>query len=96
MTEPATRPTADARCVPDARRWRHAHRACAAWPGRERTLGRRPAPHLRLEPVSQPAASQNAAYRRLAAVMLGLDVPTLALELRTARRRLALTESRAA
>jgi hypothetical protein len=44
---------------------------------------------FRLEPSSQPAASQNAAYRRLAAVLLGLDVPTLALELRTARRRLA-------
>jgi hypothetical protein len=51
---------------------------------------------FRLEPVSQQAANQNAAYRRLAAVMLGLDVPTLALELRTARRRLALTDSRAA
>ena len=50
---------------------------------------------FRLEPVSQPAASQNAAYRRLAAVMLGLDVPALATELHTARRRLALTASRA-
>jgi hypothetical protein len=32
----------------------------------------------------------NAAYRRLASAILGLDVPTLALELRTARRRLSL------
>jgi hypothetical protein len=48
---------------------------------------------FRLEPVSQPAVSQNAAYRRLAAVVLGLDVPTLARELHTARRRPALMAS---
>lgn len=51
---------------------------------------------FRLEAVPQPVASQNAAYRRLTAVILGLDVPTLAFELRTARRRLALSGSRAA
>jgi len=44
---------------------------------------------FRLEPVIQPSASQNAAYRRLAAVILELDVSTLARELRMARRRLA-------
>ena len=51
---------------------------------------------LRLEPVTQPVASRDAAYRRLTAVILGLDVPTLARELRAARQRLTRTESRAA
>jgi hypothetical protein len=45
---------------------------------------------FRLEPAIQarPAASREAAYRRLTAVLLGLDVPSLASELR--QRRLAL------
>ena len=51
---------------------------------------------FRLELVSQPAASRDAAHRRLTTVILGLDVPTLARELRTARRRLTLTQARAA
>jgi hypothetical protein len=51
---------------------------------------------FRPEPISPPVASRDADYRRLTAVILGLDVPALALDLRTARRRLTLTESRAA
>jgi hypothetical protein len=45
---------------------------------------------FRLEPAvpARPAASREAAYRRLAAVLLGLDVASLASELR--QRRLAL------
>lgn len=35
-----------------------------------------------------PSGSQPAAYRRLALTMLGLDVPTLAAKLRSARRPL--------
>jgi hypothetical protein len=51
---------------------------------------------VRLEPLTQPAASRAAAYRRLAVAILGLDVPTLALELRTARQQLARPAPRAA
>jgi hypothetical protein len=51
---------------------------------------------FRLEPVAQPAANRTAAYRRLAVAILGLDVPTLARELRTARRGLPLTGLHAA
>jgi hypothetical protein len=36
-----------------------------------------------------PARSQQTAYRRLAVAILGLDVATLASQLRTARRALA-------
>jgi hypothetical protein len=57
---------------------------------------RRLAVTFRLELLTQPTASRNAAYRRLAAAILELDVPTLALELRTEHRRLTLTEARAA
>ena len=35
-----------------------------------------------------PSGSQPAAYRRLALTILGLDVPTLAAQLRSARRPL--------
>jgi hypothetical protein len=40
---------------------------------------------FRLELAGRPAASRDAAYRRLAVHILGLDVPTLARGLRTAR-----------
>lgn len=33
----------------------------------------------------QPASSRQVAYRRLAIAILGLDVPTLAMQLRAAR-----------
>jgi hypothetical protein len=49
---------------------------------------------FRLEPMPEVAASRNAAYRRLAAAILALDVPTLAHELR--QRRAGETESQAA
>jgi hypothetical protein len=39
----------------------------------------------RLELAARPAQSRDAAYRRLAATLLGLDVATLAHELRQAR-----------
>ena len=62
-------------------------------------IGRSPAGQprtFRLEPVTQPATSRDAAYRRLAVAILGLDVPTLAFELRARHGRLTLAESRAA
>jgi len=40
---------------------------------------------FRLELAGRPAASRDAAYRRLAVSILGLDVPTLARGLRMAR-----------
>ena len=40
---------------------------------------------FRLETSARPAASRDAAYRRLASVLLGLDVPTLAFQLSLAR-----------
>ena len=43
-----------------------------------------------------PEAQRNAAYRRLAAVVLGLDVATLAAELRAARVQLDESEPLAA
>jgi hypothetical protein len=42
----------------------------------------------RLEVMPRPASSRDAAYRRLAAVLLGLDVPSLGHHLR--QQRLAL------
>ena len=51
---------------------------------------------LRLQRLSQPAASKGAAYRRITAVILRLDVPTLAFELRRARTRPELRQARAA
>jgi hypothetical protein len=39
----------------------------------------------RVELAPRPAQSRDAAYRRLAATLLRLDVPTLAYELRQAR-----------
>ena len=51
---------------------------------------------FRLEPRAQPAARRAAAYRRLAVAILDLDVPTLVLELRTARQQLAPAASRGA
>lgn len=42
-----------------------------------------------------PAPAQQAAYRRLAVAILGLDVATLATQLRSARRE-AMVEERAA
>ena len=50
----------------------------------------------RLGVAPRPAASRDAAYRRLAAVLLGLDVPTLAHELRLARARQTAPQSVAA
>ena len=64
MTEPETRQTADARGVPDARRWRHDSWACASLPGRDRTPGRRPALHLPPR-TRQPASGEP--ERRLSA-----------------------------
>jgi hypothetical protein len=51
---------------------------------------------FRLEPLPRPAASRNAAYRRLAAAILSLDVPTLARDLRAARLTQSVSPVRAA
>jgi hypothetical protein len=40
---------------------------------------------FRLELAGRPAVGRDAAYRRLAVTILGLDVPTLARGLQTAR-----------
>lgn len=42
---------------------------------------------FRLERADRPASSRDAGYRRLVAAIVGLDVPSLALELRAARLR---------
>jgi hypothetical protein len=51
---------------------------------------------FRLEPGARPSTGRDAAYRRLAAVVLGVDVPTLALQLRLARSGAAASQARAA
>jgi hypothetical protein len=49
-----------------------------------RVVGRQPNGQPRTYRL-QPATSPQAAYRRLAIAVLGLDVPTLATQLRAAR-----------
>ena len=51
---------------------------------------------FRLEHAVQRTANRDAAYRRFAAAILGMDVRTLALELHSTRRRRTLTTPRVA
>jgi hypothetical protein len=60
-----------------------------------RTAGGQPRT-FRLEPRICPASSRQVAYRRLALAILGLDVSTLALELRAVRRESGTVKLRAA
>jgi hypothetical protein len=78
-------------CSPATRRLAVVGRSAAGQPHPFRLEAR-----LELEVAPRPAASRDAAYRRLAAVLLGLDVPTLAHELRLARARQTAPQSVAA
>ena len=56
-------------------------------------VGRSPVGHTRTFQFEHRSASRDAAYRRLATVLLGLDVASLSRELRAARLGLSLARA---